>query len=127
MRINGNIKIGNFNTTLNDIATNNNKLNSIITYETLTGLNLGAGDTYQLNFPANTIFVEPLVSSAGSENSGGQFITPGANFSYITNNDNNSSYRGIWVRCDSSGLFSISTYRHCGCPITGFRIWYIDI
>ena len=76
------------------------------------------------------MFVEPLVASRGSQYSGGQFLTPGAAFSYITNNDNISSEnvnRGLWINCSSTGLISISTYRHCGCIITGFRIWYIDI
>lgn len=104
-----------------------NKLPSIITFNKITNLNLNAGDTYQLNLPANTLFVEPLVASSGSTESGGQFVVPGESFSRIVNNDNNSGQNGIWISCDASGLITISNYRHCGSVVTGFRIWYINI
>ena len=91
MRIGGNTKLGDSEITINDIATNNDKLSSIIKNKGITGLSLNAGDTYQLELPANTLFVEPLIASHGSQYSGGQFLTPGTAFSYITNNDNISS------------------------------------
>ena len=130
MRINSNIKIGETETTLNDVATNNNKLSSILKNKGITGLNLNAGDKYQLNLPNNSIFLEPLVSSHGSQYSGGQFVTIGTANTYITNNDNiytENANRGLWISCSHTGLVSISTYRHCGCTVKGFRIWYIDI
>lgn len=104
-----------------------NKLSSIITFDKIAGLSLNSGDTYQLNLPANTLFIEPLVASNGSTESGGQFIVPGEPFSRIVNNDNDSSQNGIWISCDVSGLITISNYRHCGSIVTGFRVWYINI
>lgn len=127
MRIGGNIKLGNSEVTINDVATNNNKLNSLIKKQFVENLNLNAGDTYQLNLPSNTLFVEPLIASEGSQVSGGQFLTPGAGFSYFVNNDLNSTYSGIWISCLENGLVRISDYRHCGAIVTGFRVWYIDI
>ena len=104
-----------------------NKLPSIVAFNKITGLNLNAGNTYQLNLPANTLFVEPLVASSGSAESGGQFVVPGESFSRIVNNDNNSGQNGIWISCNANGLITISNYRHCGSVVTGFRIWYINI
>lgn len=130
MRINADVKIGDTETTLNDVETNNNKLSSILKNKGVAGLNLYPGDTYQLDLPKNSIFVEPLVSSHGSETSGGQFITIGTGYSYITNNDNTNNeniHRGMWISCSYEGLVTISAYRHCGSSVTGFRIWYIDI
>lgn len=40
-------------------------------------LELVGGDTYQLELPENTIFVEPLLYSDGSRYSGGQFLVLG--------------------------------------------------
>lgn len=127
MRIGGSIKLGDTEVTVNDIAT---KVNSIVQHTQVTNLNLNAGDTYQLSLPKNTLFIEPLVASAGSQYSGGQIVIPGAAFTYITNNDKASSetsYKGIWVTCNTSGLVTISSFRHCGCTVKGFRIWYINI
>ena len=127
MRIGGNIKLGDSEVTINDVGT---KIKSIVRYTSVTNLNLNAGDTYQLNLPENTLFIEPLVASSGSQYSGGQFVIPGAVFTYITNNDkttNETTYKGIWVSCNNSGLVTISSYRYCGCTVKGFRIWYIDI
>jgi len=97
-----------------------------IKYNLISNLNLKAGDTYQLNLPANTIFIEPLVASSGSEYSGGQFLALGKDFTYLTNNDTNSTYKGIWIKCDKSGLVTISDYKHCGVIVKGFRIWYYE-
>lgn len=96
--------------------------------KTVTGLTLGAGTTYQLTLPANTIWIEPLVDCWGNDNAGGTFVTIGGGATYVVNNDKpiaDTTFRGIWVTCNSSGLVSISDYRHCGLNITGFRIWYL--
>ena len=97
-----------------------------MTYTSVTGLALKAGDSYQLTLPANTIFIEPLVKSNGGDYSGGQFIVPGGAFSYIVNNDLGSTYSGMWMTCNAAGIVTISNYRHCGCDVTGFRIWYLS-
>lgn len=125
MRIGKNIKLGDSEITVNDIAT---KINSIVRFTTIVNLDLNAGDTYQLNLPKNTLFIEPLVACGSSQYSGGQFVVPDAAFTYITNNDNNANeYRGIWIMCNCDALVSISAYHYCGAIIKGFRIWYIDI
>ena len=97
-----------------------------LTYDQVTGLSLGPSTTYQLTWPSkgHVCFIEPLVWSSGSEYSGGQFVVPGSAYTYITNNDTDGTYRGIWVYCESNGLVRISDYRHCGATIKGFRIWY---
>lgn len=97
-----------------------------LTYDQVTDLSLGPGSTYQLTWPStgHVAFIEPLVHCNGSEYSGGQFVTPGSAYTYITNNDTDSTYRGIWVVCGGDGLVRISEYRHCGSTIKGFRIWY---
>ena len=114
----------NVENTINEV---DNKLPSIVAFNKITGLNLNAGNTYQLNLPANTLFVDPLVASNGSTESGGQFVVPGESYSRIVNNDNESGQNGIWISCDANGLITISNYRHCGSVVTGFRIWYINI
>lgn len=124
MRIGGKIKLGNSEITVNDVAT---KINSIVKFQKITGLRLDAGDTYQLNLPNNTLFIEPLVEGDGSNASGGQFIVPGEAFTYIVNTPVGNTYRGIWIWCNSNGLITISSYAHNGATVTGFRIWYIDI
>ena len=127
MRINADVKIGDTETTLNDVATNNNKLSSILKNKGIAGLNLKSGDSYQLTLPNNVLFIEPLIASNGSQTSGGQFLTVGTGFSYFTNNDLSATYSGIWISCLDNGLVRISDYRHCGAIVTGFRVWYIDI
>lgn len=97
-----------------------------MTYTSITSLALKAGESYQLTLPNNTIFIEPLVDSSGGDFSGGQFIVPGAAFTYIVNNDAGGTYSGIWITCNADGLVTISKYRHCGCDVTGFRIWYLS-
>ena len=114
----------NLNTNFNELKGTIDSLK--MTYNNVLGLALKAGNSYQLTLPANTIFIEPLVKSAGGEYSGGQFIVPGAAFTYIVNNDNDGSYSGIWMTCTTDGLVTISTYRHCGSDVTGFRIWYLS-
>ena len=118
------INAENLNTNFNELKGTIDSLK--MTYNNVLGLALKAGNSYQLTLPANTIFIEPLVKSAGGEYSGGQFIVPGAAFTYIVNNDNGGSYSGIWMTCTADGLVTISTYRHCGCDVTGFRIWYLS-
>ena len=114
----------NLNTNFNELKGTIDNLK--MTYNNVLGLSLKAGNSYQLTLPANTIFIEPLVKGAGGNYSGGQFIVPGADFTYIVNNDNDGSYRGIWMTCNADGLVTISTYRHCGSDVTGFRIWYLS-
>lgn len=118
------INAENLNTNFNELKGTIDSLK--MTYNNVLGLSLKAGDSYQLTLPANTIFIEPLVKSAGGDYSGGQFIVPGAAFTYIVNNDNGSSYAGIWMTCNADGLVTISKYRHCGSDVTGFRIWYLS-
>lgn len=107
---------------LNDFL-NNFKVTCML----ITGLSLDAGVKYQLTLPENTIFVEPLLESYGSDYSGGSFVVPGGGYSYLTNTSYmpNSSYKGIYVSCNISGLIDISSYRHCGAQVHGFRIWYL--
>lgn len=105
---------------LNDI------LNGLIKYKTVNGLSLGSGN-YQLELPSNTLFIEPLVKSAGAQNSGGQILVVGTGYTYFTNNDSTGEYKGMWISCDWSGKIDISSYRHCGAIVTGFRIWYLDL
>ena len=92
--------------------------------ETITGLNLGAGATYQLELPKGCLWVEPLVQSRGSEYSGGVFLTVGASHTYVVNNDLISTDKGIWMMVSNTGLVTISDYAHCGAVVTGFRIWH---
>lgn len=91
----------------------------------INNLNLQPGDTYQLNLPTGTLFIDVLLGSNGSDYSGGNFIVPGAAYEYVTNTDiRNGDYNGVFVSCNFGGLFSVSPYRHCGAAIKGFRIWY---
>lgn len=118
------INAENLNTNFNELKGTIDNLK--MTYNSVTGLTLKAGDSYQLALPANTIFIEPLVKGAGGDFSGGQFIVPGAAFTYIVNNDNGGPYAGIWMTCNAAGIVTISKYRHCGSDVTGFRIWYLS-
>ena len=86
------------------------------------GLELYGGDTYQLNLPENTIFVEPLLWGDGSKYCGGQFLIPGGSFSYFNNTNINP---GVFIRCNDTGLISISNYDYHNTKITGFRIYYL--
>ena len=96
-------------------------------YNTITGLSLTADTEYQLALPNRCAFIEPLLEGHGSDYSGGQFIVPGGAFTYITNTDLESTYKGIWMRCESNGKVHISSYRHNGAKVTGFRLWYLKI
>ncbi len=114
------------------IAHNKQPLNDFldnfkVTCMLTTGLTLDAGEKYQLTLPENTIFVEPLLGSYGSDYSGGSFVVPGGGYSYLTNTSYmpNSSYKGIYVACSSTGSVDISSYRHCGAQVHGFRVWYL--
>lgn len=118
----------------NSITHNKQNLKTLLSnlkikYTSITGLSLGAGATYQLTLPSNTIFVEPLLQSWGSSYSGGAFLTPGWGYhSYFTNTSRVSdSYNGVYIICAESGLVTISSYRHCGALVKGFRIWYLNI
>lgn len=103
------------------ISLNDYKFKSL----TIKDLNLQPGNDYQLNLPENTLFIDVLLYGNGSEYSGGNIITPGAEYSYLTNTDiHNGDYNGVYVSCNYSGLVSISPYRFCGASIKGFRIWY---
>lgn len=109
------------------ISHNRKNLKTIINnlkIETLEviGLELYGGDTYQLNLPENTIFVEPLLWGDGSEYCGGQFLKVGGSFSYFNNTDINP---GVFIRCNDTGLISISNYDYHNTKITGFRIYYL--
>jgi len=112
---------------LNQLQTNiENEIKKLkVRFKNVTGLTLEAGASYQLDLPDGVIFIEPLVQCSGSDYSGGQFITPDESYTYITNNDLEGQYRGIWIRCDYDGTLNISEYKHCGAIIKGFRIWYI--
>lgn len=88
----------------------------------VVGLELYGGDTYQLNLPENTIFVEPLLWGDGSEYCGGQFLIVGGSFSYFNNTNLNP---GVFIRCNDTGLISISNYDYHNTKITGFRIYYL--
>lgn len=116
-------------TNLNQLQDNiENNINSLsLKFQTITNLSLGAGATYQLNLPQNTVFIEPLVMSSGNDYGGGVFVPIGGQFVYVINSDiniSNATYAGIWVSCTWSGLVSISDFRHNGKTITGFRMWY---
>lgn len=109
------------------ISHNRKNLKTIINnlkIETLEviGLELYGGDTYQLNLPENTIFVEPLLWGDGSEYCGGQFLKVGGSFSYFNNTNINP---GVFIRCNDTGLISISNYDYHNTKITGFRIYYL--
>lgn len=109
------------------ISHNRKNLKTIINnlkIETLEviGLELYGGDTYQLNLPENTIFVEPLFWGDGSEYCGGQFLKVGGSFSYFNNTNINP---GVFIRCNDTGLISISNYDYHNTKITGFRIYYL--
>lgn len=109
------------------ISHNRKNLKTIINnlkIETLEviGLELYGGDTYQLNLPENTIFVEPLLWGDGSEYCGGQFLKVGGYFSYFNNTNINP---GVFIRCNDTGLISISNYDYHNTKITGFRIYYL--
>ena len=109
------------------ISHNRKNLKTIINnlkIETLEviGLELYGGDTYQLNLPENTIFVEPLLWGDGSEYCGGQFLKVGGSFSYFNNTNINP---GVFIRCDDTGLIWISNYDYHNTKITGFRIYYL--
>lgn len=97
---------------------NNLKLN----YTGVYNLELVGGDTYQLELPENTIFVEPLLFGDGSNYCGGQFLIVGGSFSYFNNTNLNP---GVFIRCNEFGLISISNYDYHGAKITGFRMYYL--
>lgn len=106
----------------------NGMLNNLITYKEITGISLKGTDTYQLDLPKQTIFVEVFLYGYGTECSGGNFIVPGGGFAYLTNTDIHSGdYNGVYVVVNYNGLVSISNYRHCGADVTGFRIWYLNL
>lgn len=108
-------------------AVNAQELLSVIKRKQITNLNLTAGDDYELNLPEHTLFVEPLFKTSGSDFSGGQFLTPGAAYTYFTNNATQSNYKGVYIVCSNTGKINISTYQHNGTIVTGFRIWYLEI
>lgn len=114
------INATNLNSNFSELNSNINKLK--IAANTVEDLTLNAGDTYQLNLPENTIFVEPLLLSGGSSYCGGQFLVPGGPFGYFVNTDTNP---GIYIRCNNNGLVSVSDYQHSGAIVKGFRIWYL--
>lgn len=96
--------------------------------DSISGLSLDAGATYQLTLPETTIFVEPLLEAYGTNYSGGSFISPGGAFCCLTNTDYTpDGNKGIYISCNSNGLVTISTYRHCGALVKGFRVWYLNI
>ena len=107
------------------IKANFKLLGSLLKIKLVNGLSLGPDDSYQLDLPAHTIFIEPLIKSGGNDYGGGMFIIPNNTYCYLTNNDNSGEYRGIWIRCSSSGIVYISNYRHNGSVVSGFRIWYL--
>lgn len=114
------------------ISYNQETLNAIldriqVACSTITGLSLIADTEYQLTLPNRCIFIEPLLEGYGSDYSGGQFVVPGGPFTYITSTDFESTYKGIWIRCESNGKVHISSYRHNGAKVTGFRLWYLKI
>lgn len=109
------------------ISHNRKKLSEVINnikIETIEILNLElyGGDTYQLNLPENTIFIEPLLFGDGSNYCGGQFLIVGGSFSYFNNTNLNP---GVFIRCNDAGLISISNYDYHNTKITGFRIYYL--
>lgn len=109
------------------ISHNRKKLSEVINnikIETIEILNLElyGGDTYQLNLPENTIFVEPLLFGDGSGYCGGQFLIVGGSFSYFNNTNLNP---GVFIRCNDAGLISISNYDYHNTKVTGFRIYYL--
>lgn len=106
----------------------NNLLNTLILYNTVNGLNLGSGASYHLDLPDHTLFIEILLNSNGSRESGGNILTINNGFSYFTNTDFSSNgAKGIYANITDEGDFYISEYNHCGAVVTGFRIWYLNI
>lgn len=109
------------------ISHNRKNLKTIINnlkIETLEviGLELYGGDTYQLSLPENTIFIEPLIFGDGSNYCGGQFLTVGGSYSYFNNTNINP---GVFIRCNDTGLISISNYDYHNTKVTGFRVYYL--
>lgn len=100
------------------------------TYTSVTGLILNAGDTYQLDLPSNCYLIEAFIESSGNPNSGsgGNFICVGGGFQYCLNTSSayESTYKGVYINCTAAGLVTVSSYRHCGLVIKGFRMWYIE-
>jgi hypothetical protein len=117
----------NISTNAANITKNTNAINNMyIGWDLVHNLNLGSGATYKLNLPAGTFMVEPLLYGYGSEYCGGQFVIPGGSYHYITSTDiKNGGDHGVYIYLDNSGNVSISTYRHCGAAVKGFRIWYL--
>lgn len=111
----------------NKKITKQNIFTNLITYNQVENLSLNGGDTYQLTLPNNVLFVEPLVQGDGGAYSGGCFLTLTDSYNYFVNNDSSGTYRGIWIKCNSSGLITISNYKHSGNVVKGFRIWYLNI
>ena len=98
--------------------------------QTVSGLNLGVGASYNLTLPENAIWVEPLINTSGNPNGAGGTLVPiGRGYTYCINTDNPvvaGGFLGIWVSVSTDGLVTTSEYRHCGNAIKGFRIWYLE-
>ncbi len=97
-------------------------------YKLITGLSLTGDSTYKLSLPDKFIFAEPLLQSNASDYSGGQFVTANNTYSYITSTSikNSNGDNGVYIRLDTNGTMSISSYKNCGAVIRGVRLWYYD-
>jgi hypothetical protein len=95
-------------------------------------LSLGAGDTYQIpDFPElkKILFMEIFLYTAGNPSIGsGNFIYPGSGYNYlVASSDLTGTYKGVYVSITNTGLIAVSSYRHGGVNVKGYRIIYLDI
>lgn len=79
------------------------------------------------------MFVEPLFSLDGSDISGGSLLCYGIGFSYIYTGGLTAStiYTGVYVRAlkysNTQGQIIVSAYKHSGCELSGYRVYYYDV
>lgn len=95
-------------------------------------LSIGAGETYQIpDFPSTSkiLFMEIFLQSSGNSSKGsGNFIIPGSGFNYLVASSNlTDTYKGVYVSVSNTGLITVSSYRHGGVNVKGYRIVYLDI
>ena len=111
-----------------------NKTRSLLTYEAIYFEDpIEPGGSTTLTFPANTVWIEPLIASYGNDaGSGGSFIAPGTGFCYIVNSDypiddTSNKQIGEWISVQWNGKLTHSAYRSAGRNLKGVRIWYLNM
>lgn len=130
-RINQDLMIGKSDVTLADINYTRTKLNNAnLKFKSQTNYvdDMGPDTNYQIPYPnGKPIFVEPLFNMDGTDFSGGHFVIPGSQYTYIPCKERpGSGFTGVYVYCSYDLHISISAYCHCGTIIKGFRTWYLD-